>query len=68
MWKYVNYDYIYGFHVSHRIFVPIKVDPWTFRPPPKSHPIEIRPSKMTFDKLLRYGNLRSLLNLDLIRP
>ena len=32
MWKFVNYDYIYGFDVSHRIFVPIEVDPWTFAP------------------------------------
>ena len=56
MWKYVNYDYyISGFDVSYRIFVPIEVDPWTFRPPPKSRPIEIRKSNLTFDKLSGYG-------------
>ena len=34
-------------HSSHRISVPIEVDPWTFRPPPESCPIEIRQSNLT---------------------
>ena len=58
---YVNYDYIYRFDVSHRIFVPIEVEPWTFRPPPP----EIRPIEIRYQGMV---NLRSLLNLDLIRP
>ena len=36
MMKYLNYDY--GFDVSHRIFVPIEVEPWTFGPLPKFVP------------------------------